>query len=113
MSDVIFDEQGFYNHLGGDRELGSEILNVYVVDAPERLKALEQALADEEQALVIKYSHALKGISATIRAGAIAAQAERIEHAARKGDFETVRNCMPQAIFQLDEVLEVIRKHLR
>ncbi|WP_319778583.1 Hpt domain-containing protein [Maridesulfovibrio sp.] len=112
MSDVVFNKPAFYNHLGGDLELGNEILNVYIVDAPERLRALKDALSSGENAQIIKYSHALKGISATIRAGIVTSLAEQIEFAARKGDLETVSACIPQVAVELEKLLEVIHKHL-
>ena len=61
MSEVVFNEQAFYNHLGGDRELAIEILKVYVVDAPARTESLAEAVKNGDQTLAVKYSHALKG----------------------------------------------------
>ncbi len=50
MSEVVFNEQAFYTHLGGDRELAIEILKVYVVDAPARTESLAEAVK-----MVIRY----------------------------------------------------------
>ena len=108
MSDVVFNKQAFYSHLGGDSELGNEILSVYIVDAPARLKGLKSAFADEEGDMIIKYAHALKGISATIRAESTASVSEQIELSARSGDLETVRKLMPQLDSELEKVLKVI-----
>ncbi|WP_320006098.1 Hpt domain-containing protein [Maridesulfovibrio sp.] len=112
MSEMIFNEQAFYKHLGGDVELGHEILRVYLVDAPERLQGLRQALDSGEVDLIVKYSHALKGISATVRAEETAVVSESIELAARKGDMEVVREYMPKVIAELDRALEAVRKHI-
>ncbi|WP_421903094.1 Hpt domain-containing protein [Maridesulfovibrio sp.] len=112
MSEVVFNEQAFYSHLGGDRELGSEILKVYMVDAPARTESLAEAVRNGDQALVVKYSHALKGISATIRANAIALLAERIEMASRKGDLDRARQLMPKVYMELEAVLGAVKEHL-
>lgn len=112
MSDVIFNEQAFYSHLGGDLELGVEILRVYMVDAPARTKALAEALDMGDLAQVVKYSHALKGISATIRANGIALIAEKIEMVSRKGDLERARVFMPKVNLELEAVLDAIQNHL-
>lgn len=112
MSDGVFNEQAFYGHLGGDLELGSEILEVYIVDAPARAKALGEALNCDDQDMVVKYSHALKGISATIRAKGIALLAEKIEMVSRKGDLESAKELMPKVISELEAVLAAVQKHL-
>lgn len=112
MSDAVFNEQAFYSHLGGDIELGGEILKVYMVDAPARAKALAEALTSDDQALAVKYSHALKGISATIRANSIALLAERIERVSRKGDLESAKTYMPKVETELEAVLTAVQNHL-
>ncbi len=60
----------------------------------------------------MKYSHALKGISATIRANAIALLAEKIEMYSRKGDLDRAKNLMPKVYLELDAVLTAVQKHL-
>ncbi|NDV22814.1 Hpt domain-containing protein [Desulfovibrio sp. JC022] len=112
MSDVVFNEQAFYNHLGGDRELGAEILRVYIVDAPARTEALAEALRSDDLSQAVKYSHALKGISATIRASGITLMAEKIEMASRNGDLERAREVMPKVYLELQAVLKKIQDHL-
>ncbi|MFW5499757.1 MULTISPECIES: Hpt domain-containing protein [unclassified Maridesulfovibrio] len=112
MSEVVFNEQAFYTHLGGDRELAIEILKVYVVDAPARAESLAEAIKNGDQDLAVKYSHALKGISATIRASAIALLAEKIEMCSRKGDLDKAKHLMPKVYLELDAVLEAVREHL-
>jgi HPt (histidine-containing phosphotransfer) domain-containing protein len=112
MSEVVFNEQAFYKHLGGDRELGAEILKVYMVDAPARVESLAAAVKNGDQALAVKYSHALKGISATIRANGIALLAEKIEMVSRKGDLERTRYLMPKVYMELEAVLGAVQEHL-
>ncbi|SDL47982.1 HPt (histidine-containing phosphotransfer) domain-containing protein [Maridesulfovibrio ferrireducens] len=112
MSSEVFNEAAFFNHLGGDRELGAEILDVYLIDAPDRLRSLSEAVEKNDQNLVIKYSHALKGISATIRAEKIARISEIIELAARQGDFEKVRACFPDIVNELEKTLKVLKEYL-
>lgn len=112
MSDAVFNEQAFYSHLGGDVELGGEILRVYLVDAPERAQALAYALASGDKDLAVKYSHALKGISATIRAGSMAMVAERIENFSRKGDLESAKTYMSKVEDELEVVLQAVQDHL-
>lgn len=112
MAGIVFNERAFYNHLGGDVELGHEILKVYLVDAPDRLEGLKGALHAGDVDLIVKYSHALKGISATIRAERIALLAEKIELAARKGEVDAVQDYMPLVTAELAKVLEAVRDYV-
>ncbi|GEM_PF-2094552 len=108
MADKVFNENAFFEHLGGDRELGDEILSVYIVDAPARVESLAEALQIDDLDLVVKFSHALKGISATIRAERVASLAEKIERLARKGDLSSVRSHLPLVREELDLVLNKV-----
>ncbi|WP_291328298.1 Hpt domain-containing protein [Desulfovibrio sp. UCD-KL4C] len=112
MACEFFNEQAFFDHLSGDRELGAEILNVYLTDAPARLRALSEATKTNNQNLIIKYSHALKGISATIRAEKIAEIAEDIELAARQNHLEKVNEYLPDIEKILEKTLKVLRNYL-
>ncbi|WP_419778592.1 Hpt domain-containing protein [Maridesulfovibrio sp.] len=112
MAEMVFNERAFYNHLGGDVELGYEILKVYLVDAPDRLDSLKESVHSGDLDLIVKYSHALKGISATVRAEGIALLAEKVELAARKGEVDVIRDYLPQVVGELDNVLEAVRAHL-
>ncbi|CCO23666.1 Hpt domain-containing protein [Maridesulfovibrio hydrothermalis] len=109
---AVFNEKAFFAHLGGDIELGLEILIVYVVDAPARAESLAEALEAEDQDRVIKFSHALKGISATIRAEKITMLAEKVERAARKNQLDEAKQVMPLIAEQLDSVLEMVKSIL-
>ncbi len=111
-SDEIFDATAFLYHLGGDMDLAVEILNVYLLDAPERMNSLTKAFEENDIDLVIKYSHALKGISATIRAPILAQAAEDTEVAARKGDIEKSRKFLLSIDSELGKLLIVLKEYL-
>lgn len=111
-SDEIFNATAFIYHLGGDRELGIEILNVYLSDAPERVSSLSKAFEENDIDLVIKYSHALKGISATIRAPILTQLAEDTEISARKGDIEKSRSYFSSIESELGKLLAVLKEYL-
>lgn len=112
MSGAVFNKEAFYTHLGGDVELGAEILAVYLEDAPKRVQSLVAALGDGDQGGAIKYAHALKGISATIRAERISLLAEGAERAARNGDLASVEAVLPEIRDELELVLKSVGETL-
>ncbi len=112
MSGAVFNKEAFYLHLGGDVELGAEILAVYLEDAPKRVQSLIDALNKEDQNGTVKFAHALKGISATIRAERIAFLSERAEKAARKGELGKVKDILSDIREELNLVIESVRNAL-
>ncbi|WP_432738228.1 Hpt domain-containing protein [Maridesulfovibrio sp. FT414] len=113
MAGCIFNRDAFYSHLDDDKELASEILEVYLVDAPERLESLLSAMAEQDQANAVKYAHALKGISATIRAERMTVLAEKVEQASRKGDLCTANSFVALLGEELELVLESVNECLK
>ncbi|WP_027721321.1 Hpt domain-containing protein [Maridesulfovibrio zosterae] len=113
MSNVVFNKKTFLNHLGDDVELGNEILNVYLIDAPARAKSLKEALANSDIPKAIKFSHALKGISATIRAEIVTSLAEKVEKNVRKSKLCEANDIMPTLFKELDKVVVAINETLQ
>ncbi|WP_320171017.1 Hpt domain-containing protein [Maridesulfovibrio sp.] len=107
-SGVVLNTSAFYAHLGGDKELGAEILTVYLDDAPQRFNSLVKALEEDDQVLAVKFSHALKGISATIRAERVSSLSGSAERAARQGDLEKAGLLIPEIENELKLVLQAI-----
>lgn len=112
MPEEVFNRKAFYSHLGGDLELGAEILLVYIDDAPQRADSLASALDQDDPSMAVKYAHALKGISATIRAERMAMLAEEAERSARKGDLNSVKSLLPRMMEELDLVLKSVKAAL-
>ncbi|WP_027179714.1 Hpt domain-containing protein [Maridesulfovibrio bastinii] len=95
-------------HLGDDKELAGEILQVFINDGPDRLESFRAACESSNDELMIKFSHSLKGISATIRAEDLSALAEKAEKLSRSGMLEDA--CRQYAFLkeELDKVLKDI-----
>ena len=72
-----------------DRDLGAaavrDIIDAYLRDSPERIAALQAALAAGDAERVTREAHSLKSSSATVGATELAAIAEQLEHAATPG----------------------------
>lgn len=96
------------NHLGNDRELAVEILKVFLNDGPDRLGSFKEASFSHDQKLMIKFSHSLKGIAATIRAGRLSSLAERAEKFSRDHELEEAADLYPELSMELERVLKEI-----
>lgn len=98
------------SHLSDDEELAQEILMVFLNDGPERVKSFSEAAKDRDQTLMIKFSHSLKGISATIRAERLSMLAEKTEKLCRENKLEDGADLLPELESELELVVNEIKE---
>src|SRR3977135_3259564 len=81
-----------YNELlalmDGDRELLLELIDVFLEDAPQRIQAVQSALADRDADAVYRAAHALKGSAGNFGAPEVVSRANRLEALARENDLD-------------------------
>src|SRR5262249_32548654 len=77
--------------VGGDQALLSELLAIFVADAPVHLAALREAIGHAHAGQIARISHMLKGELRTLGAAAAAAQAEELEELADEGAVDAAQ----------------------
>jgi two-component system sensor histidine kinase/response regulator len=75
----------------GDADFERDLIEVFIASGDVTLAALRQALGAKDLAAVRRHAHALKGASANLRAGPLAARAQELEAAAACGDLGRAR----------------------
>ncbi len=104
MSDVQvglespYDEAEFLSRLEGDRELGDEIIQIFLEQCPQAIVDIRQALEDGDMDLLSRHAHGLKGSVGVFAAEAAFAAALDLEIAGRDGDEAGAR----EACLRLD-----------
>lgn len=83
---------------GGDAEFEKEVLEEYLLSAPNDVAKLKNAIGASDSAAVGATAHALKGASATIGAKGFAAIALELEQAGKKADLSAA----PDAFARLE-----------
>ena len=101
-SPAIFDEDSLLQRLMGDRELGLQVLNGFIQDAPCQLKKLRGRIDESDAGGLVLQAHTLKGSAATVGAEALRAVAQAMETAATAGQFDLCRDLMPDTVEQLE-----------
>ena len=81
---------------GGDRDLMQELAELYVSDADLQLRALGDALQNNELDRLRRIGHALTGASASIGAIRAAEIFRTLEHAAKAGDTDAIRDAIEE-----------------
>jgi signal transduction histidine kinase/DNA-binding response OmpR family regulator/HPt (histidine-containing phosphotransfer) domain-containing protein len=83
----IFDRGELVARLMGDVELLQLILAGFLEDIPQRIDALQNALAEGDALLVRRQAHTIKGAAANVSAPALGAVAYQLEQAGETADL--------------------------
>ncbi|MDH3254866.1 MAG: Hpt domain-containing protein [Acidobacteriota bacterium] len=80
--------------LGGD-ELFSELVGLFLVHTPERLKSLRAGVFENDLSRAEKAAHSFRSSSATLGARSAAEKAAVLELMAQRGESEALRKNLP------------------
>ena len=86
---TVFDRSALLERLGDDEKLFDEVVGIFLEDIPVQLKALKDALDNNDAETVWKKAHRIKGASANIGAQTVSDVALKIERAGQQGDLES------------------------
>jgi len=90
--------------LGGDEKLLGEILEIFVLDAPKRVRAMRDAISNGDSDGLKMAAHTLKGSSANVAAERIRAIALEIENRVKNDEVGNVENLLDDLIEEIDLV---------
>jgi len=97
---------------GGKLEFFIRVLKLFCKDAEKRLPLLEKAPEEDALDEISSQAHAIKGVSASIRANDLSALAAEVEAAGKAGDIETVRERLPKLTEEITELVKNIKSAL-
>ncbi len=100
--------------LGGDEDPGLvvELIDLYLADAPERIREIQEALANDDFDLLERASHTLKSASANIGAMKLSSFCAELEVMARTKEVvesSTQSECSAQAFADVERVLTELK----
>ena len=76
---VPFDRDEMLERLGGDNELLTDVLGVFLEECPRMMQEIEDALNAADAMLVRRSAHSIKGALLNISAGPAAEEAKQLE----------------------------------
>ena len=85
--DVPYDEAEFLERIEGDRELGDEIIQLFLDTCPNTLANLKETLDQGDLDTLTRLAHGIKGSTGLFGAKACSAAALALETAARACDL--------------------------
>ena len=87
-----------------------EMITIYLQDTPQRLAELEQALARQDAASLVRPAHSIKGSSGNFGAHRFAKLAEDIEQQGKAGDLAAAVATYPTLQSEYARVTEVLNR---
>jgi len=91
--------------LGGDQQLLSELVGIFIDDGPKRLQAIRAALTASNVREVEHVAHSLKGSAAILGATRLQTAALALEDAAHDGNTENGPDLVSAIARELDRVM--------
>ncbi len=87
----IFDRKGLMERILYDKEFFDEIVEIYLEEAPEQIKMLEEYIDKESMGKIEIQAHGFKGASANTGAERVREAAFEVEKAAKEKDNEKIK----------------------
>lgn len=108
----VFDESDLMERMMNDETLVYSLANAFLSDAPDQLKGLKTALADNKIDLVERLSHRLAGASGNIGGKEMSAIAYCFEKSAQAGNLTLIRERLPELESGFEKLKFEIREKL-
>jgi PAS domain S-box-containing protein len=106
------DRRALLERLGGDSQLLSELIEIYLSESPSLLAAAQRALQEKNGQDLARAAHTIKGSAGNFVARATLRTAERLEAFAEQGDFSHAQEAMSaleREMERLDRALIALR----
>ena len=109
---VIFDRAGLMARLMDDNNLVRMVVESFIEDIPRQIDLLKGYLETGDDSRIEHQAHTIKGASANVGGDRLQTVAHLMEKAAKAGDFNAVREHIPEMEAQFDTLRQAMAKEL-
>ncbi len=102
------DRASLLERVEGDQELLTEMIHLFLEDAPRQLAAMQDALQGGEASVLERAAHSLKGAASNLSAHVTVAAALELEKSARNGDMESSKLCLAKLQAAVQQLLPAL-----
>ena len=111
MSNIpILSVEETLERMSGDRELLASLFQLYIDDAPKKLRSLDEHVGQADFYQVERIAHSLKGASATVGATRLCGLAAELEQVAKAGLQERLELLYREVTLTCDQTLLAMRE---
>lgn len=104
FANTVWDRDSALMRLGGDEELLSELLRLFIETIPQQIARLKEAIDKADMELAREIAHSVKGAAANIGAVSVQQGALQAESAAKEGEVEKVQGHYENIRVEMDKV---------
>ena len=109
-SRAVFDPAAFGRQTGGDADLRSAIIQMFLEDCPSRVQDIRAAVDRNDAPALVSSAHALKGSAAYLSASIVRARAADLERAGRDGNLAAARDLLTQLDAAVARLIPELKK---
>lgn len=109
MGDFVLDRAAILERLGGDEEIYSMMVDMFLEDVENNCRALTAALADGKAEVLQREVHTVKGLLATFSDDRGAAVAYAVEQQVKAGQVQGLTGAVENLQARLREVASVLK----
>jgi CheY-like chemotaxis protein len=106
-----FERDAALERLGGDAQLLSEVIQLFLVDCPLRLAAIRSAVEARNADALCREAHGLKGAAGNLSAVSLFEAAEILEQLGREERFDAAEAAWRKLSDEATHVLDVLRRN--
>jgi HPt (histidine-containing phosphotransfer) domain-containing protein len=106
---AVFDREGLLERLGGDEELLTELIGLFVEESQGLLAKVRSAIGEGDTHRIERAAHSLKGSLLNISAPSAAEKAYQLEQVGRGGEIELC----PALLVELEAELQRLEEGFR
>ena len=105
-----FDRAELMDRLGGDAELLTEVIHLFLEDCPQRLADIKSAVDLRDPELIRSTAHALKGAAGTLAAHGVFEAAHALEQMGAVAQLEPIEAAWMKLSKETASLLETFRQ---
>lgn len=109
MDVPIFDLNEFSERTMGDKELGKQVLDMFLENSEKLISGLQVAISESNKEEIMRMSHSLKGSAANVCAKRIVELAYKLEKIAKENNIKKEK--IDKKLIRLKEELELFYNH--
>jgi CheY-like chemotaxis protein len=107
----VFEREAALERLGGDTQLLSEVIQLFLADCPMRLAAMKTAVDTRDAGAIAKEAHRLKGAAGNLSAISLFETAAILEQLGNDRRFDAAEAAWRRLSDEAAYVLDALRRH--
>lgn len=110
---MVWDKTVLLERLMNNDSIIPILLNAFIEDAPNSIRALKAAFDEGDMASVGMQAHTIKGMAANLAAEPLTDVALSIEKAAKDGNQQAAESFLPELLVQFDALVVCFEEELK